>query len=93
MYLQDILAKGKKNPLGQPLPSVLSRLKEGLQQYIDYKSGAARENQAHDAALQLWAKAVVDAAHSKLQLAAARNQLRPQRTAISSKHCLVWPRR
>ena len=36
-YLQEILAKGKKYRLQQPMGTVLTSLKEGLRGYIDFK--------------------------------------------------------
>ena len=76
-YLQDILAKGKKYRLEQPLPSVLPRLQEGLKQYIDYKTKVARGDQGVEMALERWAKAVVDAARLKLQQAASSTHPTP----------------
>ena len=76
-YLQDILAKGKKYRLEQPLPSILLRLNEGLKQYVTYKVRAARGDHAVEAALEAWSKAVMDAARAKLQHAAGNKKPAP----------------
>ena len=39
-YLQDILCKGKKYRLKQPVHSILARLDEGLSQYVEWKRNA-----------------------------------------------------
>ena len=69
-YLRDILAKGKKYRLQQPLASILPRLQDGITQYIDYKMKAKRDDYAYAAALERWASAVMAGARARLSQAA-----------------------
>jgi hypothetical protein len=69
-YLRDILLKGKKYRLQQPLGSVLPRLRDGLDQYIAYKVRAKQGDQGYADALGRWAHAVMAAARTRLVQAA-----------------------
>ena len=65
-YLRDILAKGKKYRLQQPVSSVLTRLREGLTEYVVHKAKAHQGDMAYIAALEAWAALVVAKAEVKL---------------------------
>jgi hypothetical protein len=69
-YLRDILLKGKKYRLQQPLGSVLPRLRDSLDQYIAYKVRATQGDQGYADALGRWAHAVMAAARTRLVQAA-----------------------
>ena len=73
-YLRDILKKGKKYRLQQPVPTVLRRLEEGLAEYVDYKKKKDPDPVTH-AALDRWAEAV--RARAKARLAAAARDRPP----------------
>ena len=77
-YLRDILSKGKKYRLEQPLGSVLSRLSEGLQQYVDYKVKSKRGDQVYHTALSKWMDALMKKALAKLQAAAVETRPSPE---------------
>ena len=77
-YLRDILGKGKKYRLEQPLGSVLARLGEGLQQYVDYKMKSTRGDQAYEAALRKWMEALMKKAQARLQAAARETRPMPE---------------
>ena len=51
-YLRDILVKGRKFRLEQPLSSIIPRLEEGLQQYVGYKMRAKQGDVAYQAQLE-----------------------------------------
>ena len=77
-YLQDILAKGKKYRLQQPLASILPRLQEGLTEYIDHKMKAKRGDNAFAAAMEKWSSAVMAAAKARLAQAAINQGPEPE---------------
>jgi hypothetical protein len=68
-YLRDILRKGKKYRLQQPIPTVLRRLEEGLAEYVEYKKKKDPDPGTHEA-LDRWAKAVRARAKARLTDAA-----------------------
>ena len=76
-YLRDILSRGKKYRLEQPLGTVLARLSEGLQQYVDFKVKSKRGDQVYEAALHKWMEALMKKAQAKLQAAAVETRPPP----------------
>jgi hypothetical protein len=76
-YLQDILSKGKKYRLQQPLPSVLLRLQDGLEEYTAYKVKSKQGDQAYATALARWAAAIMAAARTRLSEAAVNQAPEP----------------
>ena len=65
-YLRDIPTKGRKFRLEQPLASILPRLEEGLQQYMDYKMRSKQGDWAFQAQLERWAEAIMARARHKV---------------------------
>ena len=57
-YLRDILAKGKKYRLQQPVASVFARMNEGLGQYTAHKKRGKDDSDYHGAR-ENWAAAVI----------------------------------
>ena len=76
-YLREILAKGKKYRLQQPLASVLPRLKEGLDDYISYKVRLKRGDANYQAALERWAAMVLSVAQVRISEAAREERPEP----------------
>ena len=76
-YLRDILAKGKKFRLEQPLSSVLPRLQEGLREYVDYKIRKAEGDARVAGALQVWMDAILSRARAALSISAAARRPLP----------------
>ena len=93
-YLQDILGKGKKFRLEQPLSSVLPRLREGLQEYVEYKVRKSGGDSNTAAALTSWMATILEKAHAALTASAVarhplpdgfpglREQLQAAKTAL-----------
>jgi hypothetical protein len=93
-YLRDILSKGRKFRLEQPMSSVLPRLEEGLEQYVSYKVRAKRGDAGYLMQLERWADAVMAKARTKVVQGAAaqlpmpdgypglRDQLRRAKAAL-----------
>ena len=77
-YLRDILAKGKKYRLQQPIATILPRLQEGITQYIDYKMKAKKGDNAFAAAMEKWASAVMAAAKTRLTQEAVNQVPEPE---------------
>ena len=75
-YLRDVLAKGKKYRLQQPLASVLPRLRDGLDEHINHKMKAKKGDTKSSTTLQKWASAVTAAA--KVRLSKAAKEVRPE---------------
>ena len=71
-HLRGILSKGKKYHLQQPLPSVLLRLQDGLDEYTAYKVKGKQGDQAYANALSRWASAIMAAARTRLTPAAVK---------------------
>ena len=69
-YLRDILARGKKYRLQQPVGTILSRLQEGLHEYTGHKKKHRLNDQPFHAALDAWAAAVLARAGARLARAA-----------------------
>jgi len=76
-YLRDILAKGKKYRLQQPVSSVLARVNEGLAQYTAHKKKGNDDPDFHEA-LENWAAAVVARAQLRLSQAAIARAPKPE---------------
>jgi len=76
-YLRDILSKGKKYRLKQPVHTVLTRLKEGLDQYVDYKVKTNQNDADYERALHKWAEAVTARAEARMVEAARENPQEP----------------
>ena len=76
-YLRDILAKGKKYRLQQPVASVLARVNEGLAQYTAHKKKGNDDPDYHEA-LENWAAAVVARAQLRLSQAAIARAPEPE---------------
>jgi len=95
-YLRDILCRGKKYRLKQPVYSVLARVDEGLAQYVDWKRKANPDDEGYHQALLAWADAVKARAQARLMQAARDNPPEPDgypdlhRQMEAAKRALVF---
>ena len=74
-YLRGILSKGKKYRLRQPVSSVLAHVRDGINEYLDYKKRRNRDDPEYHKALDTWAHAVMARARWRATEAA---KTRPQ---------------